>query len=105
MDILEVILSICSVIGTSSIISGLVLGRIGKLERAMEKRDRDRADEYIAHGDLLHACGKLAEANTAAIRVLSSEDACETELQRYLTAVDTAEHMTRAKFAEYINCT
>ena len=105
MDIIEIILSICSVVGTSSIISGLVLGRINRLERSMEKRDRDRADEYIAHGDLLHACGKLAEANTAAIRVLSFEDACETELRRYQTAAEAAEHLTRAKFTEYITCT
>ncbi len=105
MDILEIILSICSVVGTSSIISGVVLGRINKLERAMEKRDRDKADEYIAHGDLLHACGKLAEANTAAIRVLSYDEACETELAQYIEKSEAFEHLTRAKLAEYVNCT
>ncbi len=105
MEIFEIILSLCSIVGTSSIISGLVLKRINRLESAMEKRDRDRADEYIAHGDLLRACGKLTEANTEAIRVLSSEDACETELQRYLCTAEAFEHLTRAKFAEYINCT
>lgn len=105
MEFFEIILSLCSIVGTSSIISGLVLRRINRLERTMEKRERDRAEEYIAHGDLLHACGQLTEANTKAIRVLSFEDACDTELQRYLGAAEAFEHLTRAKFAEYINCT
>lgn len=103
VSILEIIFSLCGIVGTSSIISGLVLGRIGKLERSLEKRDKDKVEENIARVDLLHACGNLAKANTAAIRVFTSaEEACETELTRYKEAEEAFEHLYRAKFAEYV---
>ncbi len=103
MSVLEIIVSLCGIVGTSSIISGIVLGRINKLENNLERREKDKVAESVARGDLLRACGNLAEANTSAIRVLSFEDACETELKNYKDASEALEHFNRVKFAEYIN--
>ncbi len=103
MGIGEIITFVCSVIGASSIISGLILRRIDKLERMLERRENDRVDENIALGDLIHASGKLAEANTLAIRAITSEEACQTELVEYRAAADKLEHFMREKSAEYLH--
>lgn len=103
MDIGAIITSICSIIGTSSIISGLVLRRIDRLERQLDRRESDRVDENIARGDLLHAAGRLAEANTLALRVVTTDEACASELCEYRRAADKLEHFMREKSAEYLH--
>ncbi len=103
MGIGEIITFVCGIIGTSSIISGLVLRRIDKLERLLERRESDRVNENIARGDLIHASGKLAEANTLAIRAITSDEACYSELIEYRSAADKLEHFMREKSAEYLH--
>ena len=103
MDVGQIITFVCGVVGTSSIISGLILRRIDKLERLLERRESDRVSENVARGELLHAAGKLAEANTVALRVITSEDACKSELDEYRNAADKLEHFMREKSAEYLH--
>ena len=103
MNISEIIVFVCSIIGVSSIISGLVLRRIDKLERLLERRENDKVNENVARGELLHTAGRLAEANTLAIRAITSEDACKSELDDYRTAADKLEHFMRKKSAEYLH--
>ncbi|MBQ8249741.1 MAG: hypothetical protein IJY93_07685 [Clostridia bacterium] len=103
MGIGEIITLVCSIVGTSSIISGLILRRIDKLEGLLERRESDRVNENIARGDLIHASGKLAEANTLAIRAITSEEACLSELIEYRSAADKLEHFMREKSAEYLH--
>ena len=95
--------SLLGVIGTSSIISGLILRRIDKLERGLEKREKDRVEENLARGELIRCTGKLAEANTVALRVITSDDVCATELLDYRHAADSLEHFTREKSAVYLH--
>lgn len=105
VDAWTIIISVCGIAGTSSIISGLVLRRIDKLERILERRESDRVDENIARGDLMHATGKLAEANTEALQVITSDDACAKQLLEYRLAADKLEHFMREKSAEYLHAT
>ncbi len=102
-EIAGMITSLLGVVGASSIISGLVLKRIDKLERKLERRETDRVEENLARGELLHAAGRLAEANTVALRVITSDDVCKSELDEYRRAADTLEHFTREKSAEYLH--
>lgn len=103
IDIMTTVTSVLGVVGASSIISGLVLKRIDKLERMLERRETDRVEENLARGEVIHCTGKLAEANTVALRVITTEDACMTELSEYRRAADKLEHFTRAKSAEYLH--
>lgn len=103
MDVISIITSICAVIGTSSIISGLVLRRIDKLEKALERREADKVTENVARGEVLHTVGHLAEANTLALRLIANSDVCSLELSQYREAIESLEHFTREKSAEYLH--
>lgn len=103
MNVGEIITFVCGIIGASSIISGLVLRRIDKLERLLERRESDRVDENIVRGDLICASGKLAEANTLSIRAITSEEVCFAELIEYRNAADKLDHFMREKSAEYLH--
>ncbi len=101
--IYTLITSFLGVIGTSSIISGLILRRIDKLERGLEEREKDRVEENLAIGEVIHSTGRLAEANTVALRVITSEDVCNSELSEYRHAADKLERFTREKSAVYLH--
>lgn len=105
MDILSLIVSVLGVIGTSSIISGLVLRRIDRLEKMLERRDNDRVEENVMRGEVIDRAGKLAEANTVALRVVTSDDVCLAELLDYRKAHDRLEKFMREKSAEYLHAT
>ena len=105
MNILSLIVSVLGVIGTSSIISGLVLRRIDRLEKMLERRDNDRVEENVMRGEVIDRAGKLAEANTVALRVVTSDDVCLSELLDYRKAHDRLEKFMREKSAEYLHAT
>ena len=103
MDVWTIVTSICGIIGTSSIISGLVLRRIDKLERMLETRDKDRVTENVIRGEVIHTSAKLTEANTTALRAITSESVCAAELSAYRKAFERLEHFMREKSAEYLH--
>lgn len=105
MDIGAIITSISGILGTSSIIGTLILKRIDKLEKMLDKRENDRVQENIARGEALQALGVLTEANTTAIRTVTSEEACAFELSGYRKAAKELEHFMREKAAEYLHAT
>ena len=103
MDLGVLLLSFISFIGSSGLISGLVLRRIDKLEKLLERRENDRVEENIVRGDVIHTTAKLSEANTVALRVTVGEDVCDAELSRHLIAMDALDHFLRKKSAEYLH--
>lgn len=105
MDIIYIIVSVCGIVGSSSIISGLVLRRIDKLERMLETRDADRVEENVVRGDVIEKTGRLAEASAVALRVITSDDVCLAELKDYRRASGKLEEFIRKKSAEYLHAT
>ena len=105
MDIFSAVLSICGVVGTSSIISGLVLRRIDRLEKMLERRDADRVEENVVRGEVIEKAGKLARANTFALRAVTSEEVCSHELREFCLAHERMEKFMREKSAEYLHAT
>lgn len=105
MDIMYVIVSVCGIVGSSSIISGLVLRRIDKLERMLETRDADRVEENVVRGEVIEKTGKLAEASAVALRVITTDEVCHTELRDYRKAAGRLEDFVRKKSAEYLHAT
>lgn len=103
MDIGAIITSVSGIIGTSSIISALILRRIDKLEKMLDKREDDRIRENIVRGETLHAVGRLTESNTVALRAITSDEICSFELDDYRKAADNLERFTREKTAEYLH--
>ena len=103
MDIPTIITSVCGIIGSSTIISGIVLRRIDKLEKSLDKKEHDRVSENVIRGEVIHTSAKLTEANTLAIRVVTSDEVCETELAALREASDKLEHFIREKSAEYLH--
>lgn len=103
MDIFEIVMSLCGVIGSSTIISSLVLKRIDKLEKQLENREKYRVEEDIVKSDTLHAVGKLTTANTYAIRAITTDCACESELSSYIKAKEKLEHFIIEKTAEFLH--
>ena len=102
-NIWGIICSIGSFVGASGIISGLVLRRIDRLERKLDAREADRVEENIVRGDAIITAGKLSEANTLAIRLVTTEEACEAELAAHRAAADRLEHFTRSKSAQFLH--
>jgi len=103
MDIWEIIGSLCTLLGGSGIISSLVIRRIDKLERALEARESDLVEENVMRGEVLHTSARLTEANTYAIRAVTSDEVCERELNEHRGAMDRLEHFMRKKSAEYLH--
>ena len=103
MDIGAIITSVGGIIGTSSIISTLILKRIDKLEKMLDKRENDRIQENVVRGEALHAVGRLTESNTVALRAITSDEVCYLELADYRKAADNLERFTREKTAEYLH--
>ena len=103
MDIGAIITSVGGIIGTSSIISALILKRIDKLEKMLDKREDDRIRENIVRGETLHAVGQLAQSNTVALRAITSDEVCSLELSNYREAADNLERFIREKTAEYLH--
>lgn len=103
MELGVIILSFFSFIGASTIISGLVLKRIDKLEKILERRENDRVEENIVRGEVIHTSAKLSEANTVALRVTVGEDVCAAELNEHRIAMDNLNHFLRKKSAEYLH--
>ena len=105
MDLSAILTSLSGILGTSSIITTLILKRIDKLEKMLDKREDDRVQENIARGEALHTLGRLSVANTVAIRNITSEDSCALELSDYRKAAEVLEHFMREKTAEYLHAT
>lgn len=95
--------SVLGFIGGSAIISGLILRRIDKFEKKLDRRESDRIKENLMRSELLLACDRLCEANTEELRKLMSEDICETELCEAREARSRLEAFIRAKSAEYLH--
>ena len=103
IDVYAAVTSVLGIIGASSVISGVILRRIDRLERGLERRERDLVEENLARGEVIHCAGRLAEANTVALRAVTSEEVCETELAALRRASDKLEHFTREKSAVYLH--
>lgn len=103
MDIGTVITSVGGIIGASSIISSLILRRIDKLEKMLDKREDDRVRENVVRGETLHAVGRLTESNTVALRALTSDEVCALELSDYRKAANNLECFIREKTAQYLH--
>ncbi len=103
MQLHEIITFVCSIIGTSGVISGIVLRKIDKLHRMLESKEADRIKESVISGEALEMTAKLTEANTWAIRTITTEDACSEELESFRTAFEKLEHFMREKSAQYLH--
>lgn len=98
-----IVCSVGSFIGASGMISGLVLRRIDRLEKKLDAREADRVEENIVRGDAIITAGKLSEANTLALRVVTGEEACEAELAAHRAAAERMEHFMRSKSAQFLH--
>ena len=102
-NLAELLQSAAALIGSSGLISALILRRIDRLERKLDARENDRVEENIVRGEAIIAAGCLAEANTLAIRAVTSEEACKAELDAHRHAAARMEQFTRSKSAEYLH--
>ncbi len=102
-EILTILTTVFGLVGGASIISGILLRRIDKLEKKLDLREQDRVDEAVLTGQLLTSCERLTEANTDALRVLSGEELCEAELSSMRAARERLESFVVKKSAEYLH--
>lgn len=103
MQIIEFIAYVFSLVGASGVISGIVLRRIDKLEKAIEVKEKDRVNESVIRGEVLEGTAHLAEANTQALRAVTEEDLCEEELSSLKESFTRLEHFMREKSAQYLH--
>ena len=103
MELESLISSLLGMLGTSGIITSLVLRRIDKLERILEKREGDKVEENVIRGEVLDTTAKLSRANTEAVRTITSPDACAREYREHREALEKLEHFLRTKSAEYLH--
>lgn len=103
MDIATVILSFCGFIGGSGLIGSLILRRIDRLERMLDRRESDRVEENIVRGEVIHTSARLCAANTVALRAVTSDEVCSPEFSAHAIAMDRLEHFLREKSAEYLH--
>ena len=103
MDIAEIIGQLAGALGSSGIIAAIVMKRIDKLERMLDKREGDRVEENLLRGEVLRTTSKLTEANTAALRTVTTEEACRHELSEHRIASERLEKFLRKKSAEYLH--
>ena len=103
MEVLTFVSSVCGILGTSGIIGALVGRKIDRLAAQLEKREGDRIEENIVRGEVIHTSARLCESNTAAIRTVTSPEACEAELCEHRKAMDKLERFLWKKSAEYLH--
>lgn len=103
MQIPETVAFVLSLIGTSGVISGVILRRLDKLEKTLESKENDRVKEIIISSEALEATARLTEANTMAIREATNTDVCEDELSAFKVAFKKLEQFMREKSAQYLH--
>jgi len=77
--------------------------RIDRLEKLLDKREGDRVEENVLRGEVLSTTARLSEANTEAIRAVTSDEVCESALTEQKRAMDKLERFLLKKSAEYLH--
>lgn len=98
-----IIYSTAGFIGLGSVISGLILRRFDRLEKKLDRREKDLIRESVIEGEALNACAKLGEANTLALRAITSDELYENELENLRHSINALDTFMREKSAEYLH--
>ncbi len=102
-DFQGILQSLIGFLGASGLVSGLVLRRIDRLEKKLDAHEQDRVEENVMRVEALTAAGRLSEANTLALRAITSEEACEAELTAHREASTKLDRFMREKSAVYLH--
>lgn len=85
---MELIVTILSFIGFSGIVSGLVLRRIDKIDKKMDKQSEAKKQENVIIISGLKAIGHLSEANAIALKNGHTNGETETAIGYYKKFTD-----------------
>ena len=90
-------------VGGTSVIAGLLLRRFDRLEKKLDRRERDRVTESVIRDEFIAACGSLSEANAKGLQAVTTQDACKDELERLREKRAKYDEFMRTKSAEYLH--
>ena len=100
----ELLLGLFGFLGGTSLVSGLLLRRFDRFEKKLDRREADRVEESIRREEVMLAMGRLCEANTSAVRILTGcGETCLPEQEAYREANQKFEHFLREKSAQYLH--
>lgn len=90
-------------VGGTSVIAGLLLRRFDRLEKKLDRRERDRVTESVIRDELIAACGSLSEANAKGLQAVTTQEACKDELEQLREKRAKYDEFMRTKSAEYLH--
>lgn len=102
-EIFRALASVFGFIGGASIVAGIVLRRIDRFEKKLDKREQDRIRENMIAVELLTGCADLSSENTAQLRKLSGKTCCKDELEAVKASREHLDEFIREKSAEYLH--
>lgn len=102
-DIFRAIASVFGFIGGASVVAGIILRRIDRFEKKLDKREQDRIRESMITVELLMSCADISAENTAQLRKLGDQTCCKDELEALKASKEHLDEFIRAKSAEYLH--